>query len=546
MAFPNTLFPCIGLKTDVSDEEYRLFHWIDRKLVSTLIRSLGRDPFDAINVVGFLLWLERSRLSANAVYKVVKHWSGDKVGMLAEQVLGVFEWLNKPTFVSETCCDVSLISELCKEDVGFVYLYERRVEILERKMDIVNELCDKAFKDFEFGIGGEAVNVPREFEIENCGQGGSGIGGGFVGHPRQLQSKAGVGIGIAAAPAYHPQELRNNNPHAGTEIGGNYFYDPQRLIDSNHTGVEFGTATEFVYGARDFEINSGFAGEREFYNINHNGVGFDFSRRFVHDPRELMRRNYNGNGAGFGVPSGLVRVTREPKNKNVVGYNAGPSHDPHGLQSFNHSGTQAQFGGRFIHDPRELMVVNHNGVGFGNVYGHRDGVRISGGGFPNQGLIPPEVVVGPRMERNMRKSPGYEVGSSSGGGSKTKHPARDPISEQVLSVLLRGLNVTEEETHVHFDDRTVFLTFSKGYPVTEFEVRDFFTRRFGSFIKRIRFEEVEEGVQPIYARMVARNTSILPLICDVEIRTRYIINGKHVWAKKYVRRNSSPPPRLSS
>lgn len=37
--------------------------------------------------------------------------------------------------------------------------------------------------------------------------------------------------------------------------------------------------------------------------------------------------------------------------------------------------------------------------------------------------------------------------------------------------------------------------------------------------------------KPLYARIVARNTSNLPLIRDVNIGTKYI-NGKHVWAKK--------------
>ncbi|CAN8302923.1 unnamed protein product [Cochlearia groenlandica] len=91
------------------------------------------------------------------------------------------------------------------------------------------------------------------------------------------------------------------------------------------------------------------------------------------------------------------------------------------------------------------------------------------------------------------------------------------------------------------DDRTVFLTFSKGYPISEEEVRVYFTRRFGEVIETIEMQEVEEKEQPLYARMVLWTHCMdkLEEIVSVRNRNKFTIDGKHVWARKYVRKNPS-------
>ena len=273
MAFPNTLFPLISFNTVVSDQEYRLFHSIDIKLIKTLIRRLGRNHFGAIiNVVAFLLWLERSRLCVNAVYKLGNlYWPDFMVDMLANQVVALLEWLKNSTLDFEKRGDISMIMKLCDQQIGFVELHQRSLEIFQEMTKIVQEMRQRAF-EHEFGVG-------------------------------------------------------------------------------------FGQFSHFK-------------------GVNHFGV-------------------------------------------------------------------------RSIPHPQELQTIN-NGKG---------------------------LVVGPRAElHKMRSNQGQEMGRTSGAGSQTKHPGRRPISEHLLSVLLSGINVTEEETNVHYDDRTVFLTFSRGYPVNGHELWNYFTR----------------------------------------------------------------------
>ncbi|CAA2973250.1 Hypothetical predicted protein [Olea europaea subsp. europaea] len=66
------------------------------------------------------------------------------------------------------------------------------------------------------------------------------------------------------------------------------------------------------------------------------------------------------------------------------------------------------------------------------------------------------------------------------------------------------------------EDRTVFATFSGGYPVAEMEVRHFFTTVYGNCIESFRMqEEILDGTE----------------------KAKFTINGKHVWMRKFVPRN---------
>ncbi|GKE78081.1 hypothetical protein Tco_1544201, partial [Tanacetum coccineum] len=102
--------------------------------------------------------------------------------------------------------------------------------------------------------------------------------------------------------------------------------------------------------------------------------------------------------------------------------------------------------------------------------------------------------------------------------------------------------VGDHQEEVPPENRTIFLTFSKGYPITEFEVRDYFTRLFGDFIESIYMQPVEGDNQPLFARIVAKSPCMVRAVVDRDGgvgKSKYYINGKHVWARKYVKRTPS-------
>ncbi|KAK3232337.1 hypothetical protein Dsin_004218 [Dipteronia sinensis] len=92
------------------------------------------------------------------------------------------------------------------------------------------------------------------------------------------------------------------------------------------------------------------------------------------------------------------------------------------------------------------------------------------------------------------------------------------------------------------DQRTIFLTFSKGYPISETEIRDFISSKHGDCIEAIIMQERAAGEQPLYARLVLDlSCSSIEAILGGKSKAKFNINGKHVWARKYVRRNNEAP-----
>ncbi|KAI6676442.1 hypothetical protein NL676_037238 [Syzygium grande] len=99
----------------------------------------------------------------------------------------------------------------------------------------------------------------------------------------------------------------------------------------------------------------------------------------------------------------------------------------------------------------------------------------------------------------------------------------------------------QDDIEVPPDERTIFLTFSKGYPIPESEVRDYFTRRFGNFIEELHMQEVLPEEQALYARLVVHPASVIDSILGSKSKAKFTINGKHVWARRYVRKNVKQP-----
>ncbi|KAL9271028.1 hypothetical protein AKJ16_DCAP16764 [Drosera capensis] len=106
--------------------------------------------------------------------------------------------------------------------------------------------------------------------------------------------------------------------------------------------------------------------------------------------------------------------------------------------------------------------------------------------------------------------------------------------------MMRVNDTTEgEKRELPLDDRTIFLTFSKGYPISADEVREFFTRAFGDVIEALYMQDVSEEEQALYARLVVRDPKTMEeILGGRECKMKFSINGKHVWARKYVQKNS--------
>ncbi|XVE99391.1 hypothetical protein REPUB_Repub03eG0194200 [Reevesia pubescens] len=118
----------------------------------------------------------------------------------------------------------------------------------------------------------------------------------------------------------------------------------------------------------------------------------------------------------------------------------------------------------------------------------------------------------------------------------------EELLDRIRIICINSLEENNDNKEVAADDRTIFLTFSKGYAISENEVREFFTRTFGeNFIEGIEMQEVPAGEQPLYARLVLKSASGLGIVLNGKAKAKFSINGKHVWSRKFVRRNPQSP-----
>ncbi|KAJ4845896.1 hypothetical protein Tsubulata_026863 [Turnera subulata] len=129
-------------------------------------------------------------------------------------------------------------------------------------------------------------------------------------------------------------------------------------------------------------------------------------------------------------------------------------------------------------------------------------------------------------------------------GGHLQHGPYDPLVHRQAEIAdaFSHIKISDaaEENFVPEHDRTIFLTFSKGYPISEDEVRAFFTGKNGNCIEKIYMEEVSAEEQPLYALMVVHTPALIHAILEGKSKAKFTINGKHVWARKFIPKN----PRL--
>ncbi|TVU31694.1 hypothetical protein EJB05_23392, partial [Eragrostis curvula] len=81
--------------------------------------------------------------------------------------------------------------------------------------------------------------------------------------------------------------------------------------------------------------------------------------------------------------------------------------------------------------------------------------------------------------------------------------------------------------------RSLFITFSKGYPIAEEDILEFFSLMFGPCVEMVTLQKVQPGEQPIHGRMVLRSDAMIPVVLAGQETAKFVIKGKHLWARVY-------------
>ncbi|XVE70711.1 hypothetical protein DITRI_Ditri10aG0092600 [Diplodiscus trichospermus] len=80
-----------------------------------------------------------------------------------------------------------------------------------------------------------------------------------------------------------------------------------------------------------------------------------------------------------------------------------------------------------------------------------------------------------------------------------------------------------QDNEVPPEDRTMFVTFSKGIP-----------------IESLHMQEVRPDKQSLFARIFCHSASAIEVILDGRGKAKFTVNGNHVWARKFVPKPLKP------
>ncbi|KAK7400719.1 hypothetical protein VNO78_12000 [Psophocarpus tetragonolobus] len=90
---------------------------------------------------------------------------------------------------------------------------------------------------------------------------------------------------------------------------------------------------------------------------------------------------------------------------------------------------------------------------------------------------------------------------------------------------------------VTIDDKSMFLTFSRGFPVSKAEVIKLFTSRYGNCIEKLSMRNTDCHHQPLFAIMILKTVGTIDQILKGQRVAKLQIHGKHIWIRKYERRD---------
>ncbi|CAN1167766.1 hypothetical protein LINPERHAP2_LOCUS27422 [Linum perenne] len=118
---------------------------------------------------------------------------------------------------------------------------------------------------------------------------------------------------------------------------------------------------------------------------------------------------------------------------------------------------------------------------------------------------------------------------------RTGHLGQDGVDGFVPA---GGLWAWEPTNNATDDEKTLFLTFLRGFPVTKDEVIELFTRKYGegSVVGVMMHENLVYGEQqPLFAKIMLKSVTLVEEVLGGEKIAKFRTNGKHMWARKYER-----------
>jgi hypothetical protein len=143
-------YPDPGYNIVVTKEELNLFHSVDRKLFIHLVKSLGRETSQAINIMAFFMWLEKKSNDMNLVQKLLFRWPEVALIDLVNEsavVLDCIEFSRFPVDFSPENHLPLIEYILRRNDLTLNFFHNNRLEVIKEVTKLINDICIRAFSD---------------------------------------------------------------------------------------------------------------------------------------------------------------------------------------------------------------------------------------------------------------------------------------------------------------------------------------------------------------------------------------------------------------
>ncbi|XP_074570527.1 uncharacterized protein LOC141827182 [Curcuma longa] len=111
-----------------------------------------------------------------------------------------------------------------------------------------------------------------------------------------------------------------------------------------------------------------------------------------------------------------------------------------------------------------------------------------------------------------------------------RNAAPPPLPEELARTYELGATAATSSE----DQRSLFLTFSKGFPLTKEEIEAYFREKWGDCVEKVAVQKPAAGsvVGPLYGRVVFTRDGYAGLVLNDTKVYKFAINGKQVWARQ--------------
>ncbi|KEH43783.1 hypothetical protein MTR_1g102760 [Medicago truncatula] len=218
----------------VTKEQFNLFYNVDRQLFTRLVVGLGREAFQSINVMAFLMWIEWISKDGNLVANILSHWSDIMLNNLADEVVVILNFLESShcpnVYVHES--NLPLIQHILRRNVTLKFFHEKRLEVINDITKFINDVCVRAFTDIIEQLNYHRAMKEQELYLANIH--GAGVIPTHL-HPEEF-----------GVPQVNELGSSFNNAHENYDVSLLIKLDISEILNNLNLNDIFGVDTRIV------------------------------------------------------------------------------------------------------------------------------------------------------------------------------------------------------------------------------------------------------------------------------------------------------------